>query len=146
MGLVQSWPFAPDIALHRNIEIRVFCFLHLFWQVRLFFPFFFLRFVRARVLGALHRGRAGRRRGRQRVVASRGGVTRSAVAVLVARRRVCLETQGKHEWALSGLLMWFRSYCVRVYKVRCDVQNNIQAVLIFAAKLKSNERATHSEY
>ena len=80
------------------------------------------------------------------MVAGRGGVARSAVAALVARRRVCLETRGRHEWALSGLLMWFRLYYVRAYKSPCDMQNRIQAVLIFAAKLKINERATHSEY
>ena len=32
-----------------------------------------------------------------------GGGARSAVAVVVARRCVCLETQGMNEWTLSGL-------------------------------------------
>ena len=36
-------------------------------------------------------------------LAGRGGVARSAVAVFVASRRVCLETREKHEWALSVL-------------------------------------------
>ena len=63
-----------------------------------------------------------------------------------SRRRVCLETRGKHEWALSGLLMWFRLYYVRVYKGRRDMQNNVEAVLMLATKLKISERATHSEY
>ena len=56
-----------------------------------------------RVLGARHRGRSRRRRGCQRVLAGKGGVATSVVAVFVARRRVCLETRGMHEWALSGL-------------------------------------------
>ena len=59
-----------------------------------FWPFFFFRFVCVRVLGARHRGRARRRRGCQWMLAGRGGLARSAVAVLVARRRVCLETRG----------------------------------------------------
>ena len=70
----------------------------------------FFRFVRARVLRARHRGRARRRRGCLGVLAGRRGVASSAVAVFVARRRVCLETRGKHEWALPGLLVWFRLY------------------------------------
>ena len=37
------------------------------------------------------------------VLAGSGGIARSAVAVFVARRSVCLETRGRHEWALSGL-------------------------------------------
>ena len=52
---------------------------------------------------ARHRGRARRRRGCQRVLSGRGGVKRSAVAAFVPRCRVCLETRGKHEWALPGL-------------------------------------------
>ena len=69
----------------------------------LIFPFCLFRFVCVRVFEARHRGRARRRRGCQRVLSGRGGVARSAVDVFVARRRVCLETQGKHEWDLSGL-------------------------------------------
>ena len=68
-----------------------------------FFIFFYFRFVCVRVLGARHRGRARRRRGCQRVLAGGGGVAKSTVAVFVPRRPVCLETRGKHEWALSGL-------------------------------------------
>ena len=43
-----------------------------------------------------------------------GGAGRNAVAVFVPRRRVCIETRGKHEWALSGLLMsfWVAKYFV----------------------------------
>ena len=55
------------------------------------------------VVGARQRWRARRRRGCRWMLAGRGGVARSAVAVFVARRRVCLETQGKHEWALFCL-------------------------------------------
>ena len=99
-----------------------------------------------RVLGTRHRGRARRRRGCQRVLAGRGGVARSAFAVFVARRHVCLETRTKHEWALSGLFAWFRLNYVRVYKGRLDMQNKIQSVLIFATNLKLTERATQSEH
>ena len=63
----------------------------------------FFCFVCLRVLRARPRERARRRRGCQRVLASRGGVARSAVAAFVPRRRVCLETRGMHEWALSRL-------------------------------------------
>ena len=75
-----------------------------------------------------------------------GGVARSAVAVFVARRRVCIETRGKHEWALSGLLMWFRLYYARVCKGRFDMQKVNQEVPIFATKLEINEGPAHSEY
>ena len=34
-----------------------------------------------------------------------GGEGRSAVVVFVARRRVSIESRGKHEWALLGLLV-----------------------------------------
>ena len=74
-----------------------------------------------------------------------GGVARSAVAVFVARRRVCLETRGKHEWALSGLHLHNSIECVRVYKGLSRLQGNIQAVLIFANGLKITEGATQSE-
>ena len=102
-----------------------------------FFSFFLFRFVCVRVLRARHRGRARHRRGCQRVLAGRAGVARSAVAVFVPRRPVCLETRGKHEWALSGLLVYY----VRVYRVRFNMKMKIknQAVLIFATKLKINE-------
>ena len=106
-----------------------------------FFLFFFVRFVCVRVVGARHRGRARRRRGYQRLLAGRGGVARSAVAVFVARRCVCLETRGKHEWALSSLHLWVIEY-VRVYMGRSGLQDSIQAVLLFATKLKFTERAT----
>ena len=55
---------------------------------------------------------------------------------------MCLETLGKHERALSGLLRRFRLSYVRVYKGRFDVQNKIQAVPSFATKLRITERAT----
>ena len=56
---------------------------------------------------ARHRGRARRHRWCQRALAGSPGVVgRSAVAVFVARCRVFLETRGKHEWALPGLLVW----------------------------------------
>ena len=122
------------------------CFSRYFQSIS---PSFFFRSVCVRVLRIRHRGRARHRRGCQRVLAGRGWVARigrDAVAVFVARRRVCLDTRGKHECAPSGLLIWFRLYYVRLYKVRCDIQKNIQAVLIFATKLKINERTTHSEY
>ena len=100
-----------------------------------------------RVHRARHRGRARHRRGCQRVVAGRGGVARSVVAVFVARRRVCLETRGNHEWTLSGLLVWFRLYYVRVHKGRFDMQRSrFQVVLIFVANLTFTERATQSEH
>ena len=35
-----------------------------------------------------------------------GGSGGARFAVFVARRRVFIETQGKHAWALSGLLLW----------------------------------------
>lgn len=41
-----------------------------------------------------------------------GGVGSSAVAVFKARRRVSIETRGKQEWALSGLLVWGWVYSV----------------------------------
>ena len=92
-----------------------------------------------RVLGARHRGRAQRRRGCQRVLASRGGVERSAVAAFVPRRRVCLETRGKHEWALSDLHLLNSIEYVRVYQGISGLQGKIQAVLIFATGLKITE-------
>ena len=114
-----------------------------------FFLFLFFSFVSVcvRVLRARHRGRARHRRGCQRVVAGRGreGVARSTVAVFAAWRRVCVETRGKHELTLSGLLLWSRLYHVRVYKGRFDLQNKFQAEFI-ETKLKTNERATQSEH
>ena len=149
--LVHPWPLrappsesAPPFIAWRTFP-AVLCVLHLTWHSRSFLTFCFFRFVCVRVLRVRHRGRAWHRRGCQWVLAGRGGVARSAVADFVARRRVCLETRRKHDWALSGLLMWFWLYYVRVYKGRCDTQNKIQAVLIFATKPKINERATHSE-
>ena len=73
------------------------------------------------------------------MLAGGGRVARSAGAVFVARRCVCLETRGKHEWALSGLLVWFRLYYVRVYKGRFDMQTKFKAVLVFATKLRIKE-------
>ena len=110
--------------------LRVFVFLISLGTFGYSFLFSYFRFVLVRVLGALHRGRARRRRRYQRVLAGRGGVARSAVAVLVARRCVCVETQGKHEWALSGLHLRFLIDYVRVFKGRSGLQDRIQAVLI----------------
>ena len=67
----------------------------------------------------------------------RGGVERSAVVVFVPRRRVCLETRGKHEWALPGLHLRFLIEYARVYKVRSVLQDNIQGVFIFATGLEA---------
>ena len=92
----------------------------------IFLVFSFLCFVCVRVLRERHRGRVRRRRGCQQVLAGRGGVARSAIAVFVARRRVCLETRGGHEWALSGLRLQDSIEYVRVYKGRSGLQNNIQ--------------------
>ena len=142
--LVHPWPLrAPTWESLPFVTCRnfpaVLCFLHFAWHFQSLFPFFLIRFVCVRELRARHRGRARHRRGCQRVEAGRGGVARSAVAVFVARRRVCFETRGKHEWALSGVLVWFRLYYVRVHKGRFDMQNKIQAVLIFSTTLKISE-------
>ena len=116
----------------------ILCFLHFSWHFQSFFPFFFVRFVCVRVLRIRQCGRARHRRGCQRVVAGREGFARSAVAVLVARRRVCLETRGKHEWALSGLLMWSRLYYVRVDKGRCVIRKiTFKRCLFLRRNLKS---------
>ena len=64
--------------------------------------FFFFRSVCVRLLRARHCGRARRRHRCQWVLANKGRVARGAVAAVVPRRRVCLETRGMHEWALSG--------------------------------------------
>ena len=77
-------------------------FLHCSWHFQSFF-FFSLHSFRVRVLGSRHREGAWRRRACQQVLAGRAGVARSSVAVFVARRCLCLETRGKHEWALFGL-------------------------------------------
>ena len=61
------------------------------------FYFFFFRLVPVRVPRARHRGRARLCRGCQRVLAGKGGVGRSAVAVCMARRHVSIEIRGKHE-------------------------------------------------
>ena len=105
--VVHPWPLrAPTWTTSPSIACRAFpavgCLLSspFFLALSVRFSLVF-RFVCVRVLEARHRGRARRRRRCQRVLAGRGrGVARSAVAVLVARRRVCLETRGKHEWAL----------------------------------------------
>ena len=68
----------------------------------LFPPF---SFVCLRVPRAWYRGRPRRHLGCRRALAGRGGVGRSAVAIFVPRRRVCIETREKHEWALPGFLM-----------------------------------------
>ena len=112
---------------------------------RAYFPCFLLCLVCVRVSRARHGRRARRRRGDQRVLADREKVGRSAVAVLVARRRMSMETRRKHECAPSGLLVWGRLYYVRVHK-GLGLQNTFQAVLIFATKLKFTEIAPQSEH
>ena len=111
-----------------------------------FFPFFLFRFVCVRVLGARNRGRARRRRGCQRVLAVKGGIEASAGAAFVPKRRVCLETRGTNEWALSGLHLHNSIEYVRVYKGHSGWQGKIQAVLIFATRLKNTEEFTQSEH
>ena len=77
--------------------------------------------------------------GCQQVLACRGGLARSVVAVFVARCSVCLETRGKPEWALSGLRLW--NWIMSMYKSkgRPGLRDNIQTVLIFATKLVFRE-------
>ena len=148
--LVHPWPLrastwrSPPFFTCRTFPADL-CFLNFSRHFRLFFPYFFFRFVCVRVLGARHRGRARRRRGCQRVLAGRGGVARSVVAALVARRRVCLDTRGKHECALSGLHLHNSTEYVRVYKGLPGLRGNILAVLIFATGLKITEGAPQSE-
>ena len=139
--------------LRRIQSVSTFPFRYLVRLLRLhaggsLFSFFLLLFcVRACTQStsprARHRGRARRRRKCQRAMGGRGGLARRAVAVLVARRRVCLETRGKHERALSGLLVWGWISHVRVYKGRLGLLNKVQAVLIFATKLNFIERASY---
>ena len=74
---------------------RALCFLHFLLALSVLF-------ARTR---STAQGRARRRRGCQRVLAGRGG---TAVAAFVAGRCVCLETRGKHQWALTGLHLRFR--------------------------------------
>ena len=45
---------------------------------------------------------------------------------------------------MNGFCLTFRLYYVRVYKGRFDMQNKLQAALIFATKLKITKRATQS--
>ena len=89
-------------------------------------------FVCVRVPRARHRGRARRHRGCRRALAGRRGVGKSAVAVFVARCRVCLETREKQKWALSGLLMSVEDNMFESMRVVSELQSNIQAVLVFA--------------
>ena len=121
------------------------------------FPFFF-RFMCLRVLRARHRARARHRRG-SADGGGYGGVARSAVTVFVAKRRMCLETRGMHEGALSfswlsvpcasrhegsmkglclGLLVWCRLYYARVNKGRFDMQNVSQSGTCFCEEMKNH--------
>ena len=78
------------------------------------------------------------------MLAGREGVARTAVAAFGPRRRVCLETRGMHERAMSGPpFMTFDRVCTS-YKGRSGSQDNIQAVLIFATGLKITEGGTQS--
>ena len=52
----------------------------------------------------------------------------------VGRRRVCLETQGEHEWSLPDLLVRLRLYHVRVHKGRFDMQKKIKRCLFLRPK------------
>ena len=70
-----------------------------------FSPFFFFRFVSVRVVRARHRGRARHRRGCHRVVAGRGGVARSAVAV----SWIGVKCASRHEGSMNGLCL--ASWC-----------------------------------
>ena len=154
-------PGLPELPLGNRLSLVHAGFLYRFFVFSIyfschfrlcFFSFFFFRFVcmRAcvRVLGARHRGRVRRCRGCQRVLACRGRITRSAVAVFVAGRCVCLATRGVHESALSGLhtYLWFSIEYLRAFKDRLGLQEHIQAMLTFATKLKIKERATQSEH
>ena len=106
--LVHPWPLrdptweSPPFITCRTFP-AVLCFLNFSGHFQSLFPLFFFCFVCVRVLGAQHRGRARRLRGCERMLASRGGIARSAAAVFVVRRFACLETRGMHTWALSGL-------------------------------------------
>ena len=88
----------------------VLCFLHFSWSFQFFFSSLFSYFVSCACVYSEH-GTAGERgtvAGVSGLWRVEGGVARSAVAVFVARRRVCLEIRGNHEWALPGFLVWFR--------------------------------------
>ena len=127
-----TWTPPPPITCRREPFFLFFLFCSFVWY--------------ACVPRARHRWRAQHRRGCQQALTGRRGVGRSAVAVFVARSRVCIETRGKHEWVMSGLLVWGWIYYVRVYKGRFGLQNNIQSVQIFATKLKVTERAPQSKH
>ena len=95
------------ISFFQRFERLSFAFFHRLvetsFALSALFPFFLLPFRMRCVVGTRRRGRGRHRRGCRRMLAGRGGGARSAVAVFMARRRVCLETQGKREWALFGL-------------------------------------------
>ena len=93
--LVHPWPLrapiwtSPPLGTYRAFPAVLSRF---FLARSVIFSLFLFRFGCVRVLQARQHGRARHRRGCQRVVGGRGGVARSAVAVFVARRPVCLET------------------------------------------------------
>ena len=108
-----------------------------------FFPFLFFVLLRActqstapRVSPAPSRVFSGCRRVEE-------GVGRIAVDVLMARRRISIETRGRHERALSGLLVWGRINYVRVYNGRLYLLNKLPTVTIFAPK-RSSQRELRS--
>ena len=132
-----TWKSPPFITcLNFPAGVR---FLRFSWHFRFCFFVFFcfcFRFVCVCVLGTRSRGRAHPCCGCQRVLAGRGEVERSAVASFVPRRRVCLETRDKHEWALFGLHLHDYIESVRVYMSISRLQGNRQVVLIFAIALE----------
>ena len=86
-------------------------------------------------------GTAGER-GTVAGVAGRGGVVRSAVAVFVARRRVCLEAE---EGSMNGLCLapWCGSgYTMPEFiRVVSICKNKIQAVLFFCDESKNHRKS-----
>ena len=66
--------------------------------------------------------------------------------MFLARRRVCLETPGEHEWVLSGLLPWSWIEYDASLQASFGIANKTQAVLIIAIELNFTERASQSEH
>ena len=114
-------------ALSLNFFYRL---IEIYFSLSVIFPFFFFRFVFVYVVGSRQRGQVRRRRGCRRMLAGRGWVARNAVAVFVARRRVRPERKGKHEYALSGLLLKSYTEYVRHLKGCSGLQAKSQAVLM----------------
>ena len=152
--MVHPWPFrVPIWKSSPSFTCRTFpavvCLLLFIGTFGSFFlfPFLLFRFLCVRVLGARHQGRARRRRECQRVLAGKGGVkgARSALSCLGVAWASRHE-RGKHEWVLSRLHLSNSIEYVGVHRSRSGLRDNIQAVLIFATKLKFTERAANSEH